>query len=578
MGHEIPRKHQLGEMLSLEKNGTNTLINRLKVLPKSVKSAAVNIMSRKRIKISVDLYDGVSFQFRILLLMSVVIITVMGVLGTAAYFMGKNRLQQYADGRLTSSAANVSEKIDLFTSTVDSREIMRKVKYIVGVENAAFSRQGLHPSIHIVDQQGNEVFVSAGNQEELLLSPKWVKNIASGRAGLETVESQKIQWRVAYQQIPGKNWIYIVGIPVEEYLTPVKQLRNLIILGGAAAILAAVLIGVIGARKFAKPLNELTGIMSQVGDGNLTLRAKETKVGKELSSLGASFNLMLSDLGGLIKDFGRTAAELHQTSLQMYRVGENQVRFALKAEENADKMAEVVKDVTRQAAEAEITSRKTMLLAEEGLQGLRQVVEKIKKNRQLAHDSSDAVQSLTQHIQEISKIVDIIKNISQQTNLLSLNASIEAARAGEKGRGFAVVAEEVRKLAEAAEQSTEDVRQIIHLIQAGASEVLNQVEAAEKMADQGAAAVVQTENALSGIYRSVLSAGEQVSRIADGTSEISKQMKETVYYAHVIAGTKEDDEQTTERISAREVELQAGRVADMAEQMRSQLKRFVVAA
>ena len=520
--------------------------------------------------------DRVSFQLRILLLMTVLIIVVMGTLGIVAYWGGKQWLQNYTDGRLTSSASNLSEKIDLFTTTVDSRELERKAGYLLSAEATSFMRQGLNARMLIVDQQGKEVLSAGGNQQRISFPSGLEGKLFASRTGLLTIKVQEEWWRVAYQQIPGKNWVYVIGVPVEQYLLPIKQLRVLIIIGGFIAVLATILICAVGARQFAGPLNELTGIMSLAGEGNLTLRARETKVGKEFSLLGSGFNRMLSHLELLIKDFSLTAGNLHLVSLQMHRVGENQVRFAFCAEESVDRMASVVEDVNGLVVEAETSSREMMRLVEDGLLGLKNVVDKIKSNWQLTQDSSTAMQSLTGHIQQIGNIVDIIKDISRQTHLLSLNASIEAARAGEYGRGFSVVAGEVRNLAEETGRATGDVSRIISLIQESTAKVLEQVRLSEEMANQGVAAVAQTEGTLAGMHHSVIHTGELVDRIASGVRKMDDEVKETVHSVRLIAGTQEVKDDVDGQVSAREVALLAGHLAKMAVQVQGQLKRFEI--
>ncbi|ACV62792.1 methyl-accepting chemotaxis sensory transducer [Desulfofarcimen acetoxidans DSM 771] len=522
----------------------------------------------------VTFIDKVSFQLRILLLMTMLVIFVMSILGMVAYWEGKQWLQKYTDGRLTSSASNISEKIDLFTTTVDSRELERKSGYLLNSEATGFMRQGLNACLMIIDQQGNEVLSSGRNQQRITFTSDLEGKMFSSRTGLFTIEVQKELWRVAYQQIPGKNWVCVIGVPVEQYLLPVKQLGLLIIFGGLITVLATILICALGARKFAGPLNELIDIMSLAGEGNLTLRARETKVGKELSLLGSGFNRMLSHLEMLIKDFSLTSGDLHLASMQMHRVGENQVRFALSAEQSAERMDSVVKNVKGLVVEAETSSQEMMRLVEEGLLGLKNIVDKIKGNWQLSQDSSKSMQSLTVHIQQIGNIVDIIKDISRQTHLLSLNASIEAARAGEYGRGFSVVAGEVRNLAEETGKATGDVSRIISLIQESTARVLEQVQLSEDMANQGVTAVSNTEDALAGMHQSVMHTGKLVDYIANNIRQMDTEVNETVYSVRLIAGTQEVKGEVEGQVSSREVAHWAGRLAEMAVHAQNQLKRF----
>ena len=521
--------------------------------------------------------DRISFQFQILFLMTVIIVLVMGALGVAAYWGGKQWIVNYTDNRLSASATNVSEKIDVFTSGMDSRLIDRKASYMLAAEAASFDRQGLSASTIIIDKQGNEVLFAGGEDYRFIPPQDFKEKIFTSRSGLETVSVKGQRWRVAFQHIPGREWVYIIGIPEEQYVLPLKQLRNLIILGGLVALLATTLICALGARRFAGPLNEITRIMSRAGEGNLTLRARERKVGRELSLLGRGFNLMLADLGRLISAFSHTAGDLHRSSRRMQVVSENQVRFARHAEAHVEKMAASMKEMAGVVESADRSSKEMMRLVEEGLDGLNLVVEKINRNRRLAGESAVAVMDLTEHIQQIDKIIDIINNISRQTHLLSLNASIEAARAGGvHGRGFAVVAEEVRRLAEETGRAIEEVGRIIKLIQESAARVLEQVQVSAEMARQGAEAVEHTGDSLNRMHQSVVHTGEQVGRLAGGVRDLDAGVKEVVRTVRIIAGTEEAEGEGEKHVSAREVAMLAGNLARMAEQMQAQLARFVV--
>ncbi|OAT81371.1 methyl-accepting chemotaxis protein [Desulfotomaculum copahuensis] len=519
-------------------------------------------------------HGGVSFQFRILFAFTLLIVIVMGTLGAVTYWGGKQWLERYTDDRLLVSARNLSEKVDIFTTTVDKRELTRKAGYLLNAEANSFSSQGMQAQLQILDPQG-KILLSSGQQDKggFKLPGRLVATMLTRRSGLETVQMAGKQWRVAYQHIPGNNWTYVVGLAEKDYLQPISELRNLIVVVALASILATLIICAVGANKFAGPLNHLTGVMDRASKGDFTVRAGKLNAGREFSILGDRLNAMLYELGRLFGQFRDTAGELHETSRRMNRVADNQVKFALETEGGVEEMAATVENVTGQVMQAKQSSEEMMRLAGDGMLSLKTVVGKIGENRELISSTASAMHDLELQIQEIGKIVDIINNISRQTHLLSLNASIEAARAGMQGRGFAVVAEEVRRLAEETNQATAEVARIIDTIQEGSRLVTERVEEGLKVADQGVETVNLAEESLRQIDHAVAGTGEKIAAIASAAQEIILGTREAVQTVRLIAGTATNAET---QVSARDIAAMAARLAAMADRMQQDLGRFNV--
>lgn len=515
----------------------------------------------------------VSFQFRILFAITLLIVIVMGTLGTVTYMGGKQWLEKYTDDRLQVSARNLSEKVDIFTTTVDKRELTRKAGYLLNAEANSFSGQGMQARLLILDPQG-EILLSSGRENgDFILPPALTGSMLTRRSGLQTVQMAGKQWRIAFQHIPGNNWTYVIGLAEKDYLRPISELRNLIVIVSLVTILATLVICTAGAKKFAGPLNQLTGVMDRASKGDFTVRAGKLNAGREFNILGGGLNAMLSELGRLFGQFRQAAGELHYTSRQMNRLADNQVKFALDTGDGVEKMAATVENVAGQVMQAKQSSEEMMRLTEEGMRSLKTVVGKISENRELISSSAAAMHNLELQIQEIGKIVDIINNISRQTHLLSLNASIEAARAGAQGRGFAVVAEEVRRLSEETNQATAEVARIIGTIHEGSRLVTERVEDGLVAADQGVKTVNLAGEALRQIDQAVVNTGERIAGIAAAAQEIILGTREAVRTVRLIAGTETTSEV---KVSARDIAAMAASLAAMADRMQQDLARFNV--
>ena len=145
-------------------------------------------------------------------------------------------------------------------------------------------------------------------------------------------------------------------------------------------------------------------------------------------------------------------------------------------------MSAAVDEVARNAAEAADASQRTHALTSAGIDNVARTLKAIQDLTQNVGNTSGQVQQLSSRAQEISKVVEVIRAIAEQTNLLALNAAIEAARAGEQGRGFAVVADEVRALAHRTQQSTQEIEQMIGGIQSDSVQAVRAMEQSQQMA------------------------------------------------------------------------------------------------
>ncbi|WP_256490590.1 methyl-accepting chemotaxis protein [Pseudomonas aeruginosa] len=178
------------------------------------------------------------------------------------------------------------------------------------------------------------------------------------------------------------------------------------------------------------------------------------------------------------------------------------------------------------AHQAHTLSTETRTVAEHGALIIQSAVEEMLKIANTLDASSLNIGELSQHSQQITSIVNTIREIAEQTNLLALNAAIEAARAGDQGRGFAVVAEEVRSLAQRTAGATEEIQQLIGRLQQAARQSVeamrSQVEHAERTAEQAGAA----EGALDEVVAAIHTIGVMAERIAEGSTQQSQAVGE----------------------------------------------------
>lgn len=321
-----------------------------------------------------------------------------------------------------------------------------------------------------------------------------------------------------------------------------------------------------------KAINELTQ-----GDGDLTRRIDDSRK-DEIGQMATAFNLLLDKLQQTIKSVKvqstqilESVSELTQlsTSLSDEQVTQHQKADLLaSAVEEFRATAKMVADNTDNASEL---SSGLYVEAKEGSDTLSDTTERITRQSASIASSEAVIDELAKDSESISTVLDVIRNIAEQTNLLALNAAIEAARAGEQGRGFAVVADEVRSLASRTQQSTEEINTMIEKLQKQSQQATglmhqNRIEAEENVSYTEKANLA-FQNVLNAMHQ-INQFNEEVSRAANEQSTVSESI------SHDISEVSESctrSSQSTEQARQATKELN-----DMVDKMNKLLAEFKV--
>ncbi|ADP98286.1 methyl-accepting chemotaxis protein [Marinobacter adhaerens] len=310
------------------------------------------------------------------------------------------------------------------------------------------------------------------------------------------------------------------------------------------------------------------------GEGDLTQRIP-VEMDDDLGKLAKSFNLVLENLQSMIGSIQQLTRELGTGATDLARAAKDNNDGVTRQTDSISMVATAINEmqsaIEEVAGNASRAAEITRDAEEKGKNGARIIRNSSEQVHRLAAQISKAVEvirKLSDDSDNITSVLDVIRGIAEQTNLLALNAAIEAARAGEQGRGFAVVADEVRTLAQRTGQSTEDIQKMITTLQAGVADIVSVMETGSKEASETEKLATDAESELKAILEamaniadvntSVASATEEQTQVVD---EINRSITEINDLATESASRSRDIDGISESLEgyARELESQTGR-------------------
>ncbi|SDO72564.1 methyl-accepting chemotaxis protein [Pseudomonas extremorientalis] len=297
-----------------------------------------------------------------------------------------------------------------------------------------------------------------------------------------------------------------------------------------SSVLIAVVVARLLTRSIINPVRELLVSTGKIADGDLRV-AIAISGNDELTELQRSTATMQMNLKSTLQHISEASGQLASAAEEMSAITrestagiERQSQETDQAATAVNQMTAAVEEVARNAVSASQSTQDSQRSANVGMERVTQTIASIEKLSTTVQQTGVEVEGLAKQAQDIARVVEVIRSIAEQTNLLALNAAIEAARAGEQGRGFAVVADEVRALAHRTQTSTQEIEQMIAKIQSCSSEAvasmaLNRNEAVDslKVAHEAGVAITQITQAITDINERnlmIATASEEQAQVA----------------------------------------------------------------
>ena len=320
------------------------------------------------------------------------------------------------------------------------------------------------------------------------------------------------------------------------------------------ALIVITLLALLVVGSIIKPLKNAVTAMANIAEGGGDLTHRLSVSGNdELSQLARAFNRFAQQVRDLVAQVANSSTTLTQSASGLEKIMAQSEKGVARQQSESDQVAtamnemaasaQEVADSAMQASTAAAGAEELVTNSKVTLNNTVEVIDGLAK--QVSH-GVEVIGELSHESDNIGGVLDVIRSIADQTNLLALNAAIEAARAGEAGRGFAVVADEVRTLASRTQKSTQEIQQMIQRLQAGISAAINLIENLRQSSTNSVAEIHQVELALNSISAAVITINNmnaQIATAAEQQTHVSGAINENIHQIVVVteetaAGTR----------------------------------------
>jgi len=437
------------------------------------------------------------------------------------------------------------DSISLFNSVVDLSKLIQQARFQVRGYTYSAKVEAEQPALDAIDNARQKI--SSLNSQ---LPEQYQANLQEASASLQAYRDAVSQYRDS--QVSTAAALKIMAEQGDILLdrskklttsqtvvrdTDAAQAKSLLLLATVLALIFGLVAAWAITRQIIIPLRQTLKVAERVASGDLShnlISERRDELGqlqRAMQSMTVGLRELIGGIGDGVTQIASAAEQLsavtEQTSagVNSQKVETDQVATAM------NEMAATVQEVARNAEEA---SEAAVAADQQAREGDRVVSEAIAQIERLASEvghSTEAMGHLKRESDKIGSVLDVIKSVAQQTNLLALNAAIEAARAGEAGRGFAVVADEVRSLAQRTQKSTEEIEELIAGLQSGTQQVATIMDNSRGLTDSSVELTRRAGDALGNITRTVSAIqamNQQIATAAEQQSAVAEEINRSV--------------------------------------------------
>ena len=345
--------------------------------------------------------------------------------------------------------------------------------------------------------------------------------------------SERIVTFVPVKDLQGVRWYVGLSVDKSKAYAALQEFRLSALMVMVIGVVAILLLLSLLIRILLQPLHVMTNTMADIaqGEGDLTQRLQVDSK-DEFGELAVAFNRFVERIHESIREVASTTGAVHERVRTVVAASNASMTNSSEQAARTDSVAAAINELGAAAQEIARNAADASTQASDAREGAENSQQMVEKTLEAMSDLSSKIEVAGTHIEalsqksnDIGQILDVIKGISEQTNLLALNAAIEAARAGEAGRGFAVVADEVRNLAQRTQSSAQEIQQMIEQLQTGAQQAVNTMLESRRFSDdsvrigkqagENLQSVTQRIGEIDGMNQSVATATEEQTSVVE---------------------------------------------------------------
>lgn len=423
--------------------------------------------------------------------------------------------------------------------------------------------------IGYVSPDGSEI-LNTDKEENVFSNQDFYKEAVSGNSNLSIVNYQNQKYLFTFSHIADTGSSVCCLVPQKVMLSQAYTIRNMTIAITITAIIIAFLIALFLAVNIHKAINTSIAVLEKAASGDLT-GTVQMKRKDEFGVLGTSINSMISNMKMLLEKVDQISSLVQSSSDNVAQTSELLVSSsdeicnaiseiesgtssqAIEAEKCLEQMADLsdkINILTTNTSAIETISHDTKVYAGQGIDIIDKLNKRSKDTQEVTEAVIDGISKLNEETNTIENIVEVISSISDQTSLLSLNASIEAARAGESGKGFAVVADEIRKLADESMQAVSRISDIITRINTQTELTVETARRAEQIVGAQQDALVTTVNLFNTINKHIEDLADNLDDITKGIGQMSVAKDHTLSAIQSISDVSDRAAASTSQVSS----------------------------